>query len=61
MRKRGDRIIITSGKSGHSGTVEANVYQRAADYSEQYANGFQVMLDECFGVTVRGYLVEPVQ
>ena len=32
MRKRGDRVRITTGKyAGHFGTVESNVYQRTVD------------------------------
>ena len=54
MRRRGDRVIITRGKyAGHKGTVEANVYQRTVDYSDEWANGYHVMLDSEELVTVR--------
>ena len=46
MRRRGDRVAITSGKyTGHQGTIEANVHQRTADYPNDLSNGFEVMLD----------------
>ena len=46
MRRRGDRVRITSGKyAGQSGTVESNVYQRTVDYPDEWHNGFHVMLD----------------
>ena len=54
MRRRGDRVIITSGTyEGHSGTVEANVYQKTVDYPDEWANGYHVMLDSEKLVTVR--------
>jgi hypothetical protein len=38
MRRRGDRVMITSGKyAGWTGTIEANVYQKVADYPNQWA------------------------
>jgi hypothetical protein len=41
-----DGVIITSGKyAGHSGTVEANVYQKTGDYPDEWANGYHVILD----------------
>ena len=37
---------ITTGKcAGHTGTVESNVYQRTADYPDEFSNGYPVMLD----------------
>ena len=46
MRKRGDRVKITSGKyAGHTGTVESNVYQRTVDHPDEWHNGFHLMLD----------------
>ena len=46
MRKRGDRVRITTGKyAGQTGTIESNVHQRTADYPGELSNGFQVMLD----------------
>ena len=54
MRKRGDRVRITSGKyKGHQGVIESNVHQRAADYPDRYADGFQVMLNSGLVVVVR--------
>ena len=44
---------ITSGTyEGHRGTVEANVYQKAVDYPDEWANGYHVMLDRERLVTV---------
>jgi len=54
MRRRGDRVTITTGKySGLQGTVEANVYQRTVDYPDEWVNGFHVWLDMEKLVTVR--------
>ena len=54
MRRRGDRVIITIGRyEGHGGTVEANVYQKTADYPDEFSNGYHVMLDTEELVTVR--------
>ncbi len=54
MRKRGDRVRITTGKyAGHTGTVESNVYQRTVDFPDEYFNGQHVMLDAEELVTVR--------
>lgn len=54
MRRRGDRVTITTGKyAGHTGTVESKVHQRTVDYPEEFANGFHVMLDTEEVVTVR--------
>ena len=54
MRRRGDRVIIITGKyAGHTGTIESNVYQRTADYTDEFANGYHVMLDTEELVTVR--------
>ncbi len=61
MRKRGDRIVIISGKyTGHTGTVESNVYQRTVDYPDEYHNGHHVMLDSGEVVTVRADQAEAV-
>ena len=52
--KRGTRVRITSGRyAGRTGTVDANVFQRTADYPEEYAEGFHVALDDGKVVTVR--------
>ena len=54
MRRRGDRVIIINGTYvGHRGTREANVYQKTVDYPDDWANGYQVMLDTEELVTVR--------
>ena len=54
MRRRDDRVIITSGTyEGYRGTVEANVYQRTVDYPDEWHNGHHVMLDSEELVTVR--------
>ena len=45
MRRRGDRVTITTGKyAGHQGTVENNVYQRTVDYPDEWYNGHHVLL-----------------
>jgi hypothetical protein len=54
MRRRGDRVKITSGKyAGRTGTVEANVYQKTIDYPDEWANGHHVLLDTEELVTAR--------
>ena len=59
MRRRGDRVTITSGKyAGHLGTIESNVHQRTEDYPDELANGYHVMLDTEELVTVRWDQVE---
>ena len=59
MRKRGDRVVITTGKyQGHQGVIESNVHQRTADYPMDLNDGFQVMLDTEELVTVRWDQVE---
>ncbi len=45
--------IISGTYEGQRGTVESNVYQRTVDYSEEWANGYHVMLDTEELVTVR--------
>ncbi len=46
MRKRGDRVLITTGKyRGHQGVIESNVFQKTVDYPNDLSKGFQVMLD----------------
>ena len=53
-RRRGDRVIIISGTyEGHTGTIEANVYQNTVEYPDELANGYHVMLDTEELVTVR--------
>ncbi len=59
MRRRGDKVRITSGMyESHRGTVEANVYQKTADYPNELSEGFHVMLDTEELVTVRWDQVE---
>ena len=61
MRRRGDRVIITSGKyAGRTGTIESNVFQRTVDYPDEYHNGHHVVLDTEVLVTVRWQQVESV-
>ena len=38
-------MIISGTYEGHSGTIEANVYQKTVDYPDEWANGHHVMLD----------------
>ena len=59
MRRRGDRVTITTGKyAGSEGAVESNVYQRTVDFPEELANGYHVMLDSGELVTVQWDQVE---
>ena len=59
MRKRGDRVTITTGKyAGQTGTVESNVYQMTVDYPDERSNGYHIMLDIEKLVTVRWDQVE---
>jgi len=40
MRRRGDRVRITTGKyAGHLGNVESNVHQRTVDYPGRAETG----------------------
>ena len=45
--------IISVRYESHTRTVEANVYQKTVDYPDEWANGFNVMLDSEELVTVR--------
>ena len=59
MRKRGNRVVITSGKyAGQRGAVEANVHQRTVDYPDELTSGYHIMLDNEGPVTVRWDQVE---
>ena len=61
MKRREDRVVIISGRyEGHSGTVEANVYQKTVDYPDEWNNGHHVMLDSEELVTVRWDQLESV-
>ena len=54
MRRRGDRVTITTGKyAGQTGTIESNVHQRTADFPDELHNGFHIWLDSEELVTVR--------
>jgi hypothetical protein len=59
MRKRGERVLITTGKyTGHRGVIEANVFQITEDHPGELANGYHVMLDTDDLVTIRQDQVE---
>jgi hypothetical protein len=54
MRRRGDRVTITSGTyDGQKGTVESKVYHKAVDYHNEWSNGYHIMLDTEALVTLR--------
>ena len=38
---------------GQTGVVDSTVFQKTVDYSDEYANGFHVVLDDETWVTVR--------
>ena len=44
--------------AGHQGMVGSNVHQRTVDYPEEWANGYNVLLDSEELVTVRADQVE---
>ncbi len=51
---RGDPVTITSGRyQGHTGVVSSAVFQRTADFPDEYAPGYHVTLDTGPWVTVR--------
>ena len=59
MRRRRDRVKITSGKyAGRTGIVAINLYQRTVDYPDELNSGFHIMLDTEELVTVRWEQVE---
>ena len=59
MRRRGDKVIITTGKyRGHQGVIESNVHQKTSDYPNDLSDGCQVMLDTGELVIVRWDQVE---
>ena len=50
----GTRVRVISGRyAGRTGTVDANVFHRTADYPEEFATGFHLVLDHGTWVTVR--------
>ena len=55
----GDIVTITSGQyASRTGTVESNVFQRIADFADEWANCYQVKLDSGELVMVRWDQVE---
>ena len=51
--KRGDRVIITTGRyQGCTGFVDSAVFQRTVDQPDEYAPGYHVVLDNGAVVTV---------
>lgn len=57
--RRGQRITIRSGRyTGISGAVDSAVFQRTADYPEEFAPGYHVVLDGGKVVTVRWDQIE---
>ena len=54
MRNRGDRVKITTSKFyGWTGTVWSNIDRKAADYPDEWANAYHVMVDSGELVTLR--------
>jgi len=59
---RGDRVEIISGKfKGHTGTVDANVFQRSVDFPEDHLPCHHVLLDNHLVITINVNQVEPLQ
>jgi len=46
-------LILTGKYAGRGGVIDANVFQKSADYPDEWANGYHVMLDTDELVTVR--------
>ena len=56
---RGDRVEIISGKfKGHTGTVDANVFQRSVDFPKDHLPCHHVLLDNNLVITVNVNQVE---
>ena len=52
--KQGDPVVIASGRyKGHRGVVDSAVFQRNANYPDEFAPGCHVVLDDQRVVTVR--------
>ena len=52
--KRGDRVVIIYGKfAGATGIVDSRVFQKTANYPNEYSPGYHVVLDDERVVTVR--------
>jgi len=59
---RGDRVEIISGKfKGHTGTVDANVFQRSADSPKDHLPCHHVLLDNHMVITINVNQVEPIE
>ena len=58
---RGDRVEIISGKfKGHTGTVDANVFQRSADFPKDHLPCHNVLLDNHLVITINVNQVEAI-
>ena len=56
---RGDRVKIVSGKlKGHTGTVDANVFQRSVDFPKDNLPCHYVLLDNDLVITINVSQVE---
>ena len=56
---RGDRVQIISGKfKGHTGTVDANVFQRSVDFPKDHLPCHHVLLDNHLVITINVNQVE---
>jgi ribosomal protein L24 len=59
---RGDRVQIISGKfKGHTGTVDANVFQRSVDFPKDHLPCHHVLLDNHMVITINVNQVEPIE
>ena len=58
---RGDRVQIISGKfKGHTGAVDANVFQRSVDFPKDHLPCHHVLLDNNLVITINVNQVEPL-
>ncbi|GIT44461.1 MAG: hypothetical protein Ct9H300mP11_23970 [Chloroflexota bacterium] len=56
---RGDKVQIISGKfKGHTGTVDANVFQRSVDFPKDHLPCHHVLLDNHLVITINVNQVE---
>ncbi|MEE3012760.1 MAG: KOW motif domain-containing protein [Chloroflexota bacterium] len=56
---RGDRVQIISGKfKGHTGTVDANVFQRSVDFPKDHLPCHHILLDNHLVITINVNQVE---
>jgi transcription antitermination factor NusG len=59
---RSDRVEIISGKfKGHTGTVDANVFQLSVDFPKDDLPCHHVLLDNQLVVTINVNQVEPLE